>query len=122
MQQRSTYGARLARSVTGRDETARHGRWRLEATVRGRVQGVGFRRYVHTWARRLALGGWVRNEPDGTVTLCAEGDAEAAERLARLLWGGSPVARVDAVEARWTELRNPAPPDPTFVVERTRAR
>ena len=97
---------------------ASHGRRRLEATVRGRVQGVGFRRYVQTWARRLDLGGWVRNEADGTVTLCAEGDGEATERLARLLWGGSPIARVDAVETTWTALRNPAPDAPEFVVER----
>ena len=97
---------------------ARTGRQRLEATVRGRVQGVGFRRYVQTWARRLALAGWVRNEPDGTVTLCAEGDAAATARLERLLWGGSPVARVEAVEAVWTPLRNPAPAEPAFVVER----
>lgn len=102
----------------GREVNASRARRRLEATVRGRVQGVGFRRYVQTWARRLGLGGWVRNEPDGTVTLCAEGDADATERLARLLWGGSPVARVDAVETRWTLLRNPAPSDPEFVVER----
>ena len=93
-------------------------RRRLEATVRGRVQGVGFRRYVQTWARRLELAGWVRNEPDGSVTLCAEGSAEATDRLARLLWGGSPVARVDGVETAWTPLRNPAPAEAVFVVER----
>lgn len=71
---------------------------RLEATVRGNVQGVGFRRYVRKWARALALDGWVRNEPDGTVRLVAEGDPAVLDRLARLLWGGSPVAHVEAVE------------------------
>ena len=93
-------------------------RERLEATVRGRVQGVGFRRYVQTWARRLGLAGWVRNERDGSVTLCADGDAAALDRLERLLWGGSPVAHVEAVQSRRSALRNPAPPDPEFVVER----
>ena len=70
---------------------------RLEATVHGRVQGVGFRRYVRGWARTLGLTGWVRNEPDGTVRLVAQGDPAALDRLRRLLWGGPPGARVDAV-------------------------
>ena len=76
---------------------------RLEATVRGRVQGVGFRRYVRGWARRLGLAGWVRNDPDGAVRLVAEGDGEALDRLTRLLWGGPPTARVEAVDAMRTE-------------------
>lgn len=73
---------------------------RLEATVSGRVQGVGFRRYVQRWARKLALSGWVRNEPDGTVTVVAEGEAEPLDRLSRLLWGGPPTAAVEHVDAR----------------------
>lgn len=77
---------------------------RLEATVRGRVQGVGFRRYVRNWARKLGLAGWVRNEADGSVRLVAEGDAEGLDRLTRLLWGGPPPAAVEAVEA----VRGPA--------------
>ena len=72
---------------------------RLEATVHGRVQGVGFRRYVRGWARTLGLTGWVRNEPDGTVRLVAQGDPAALDRLTRLLWGGPPTASVEAVDA-----------------------
>ena len=78
-------------------------RERVEATVRGRVQGVGFRRYVQRWARELALDGWVRNEPDGTVRLVAEGAPGALDRLVRLLWGGPPGASVDGVEAGRTD-------------------
>ena len=78
-------------------------RQRLEVTVRGRVQGVGFRRYVQRWARKLALGGWVRNEPDGTVRAVAEGPPEALDRLTRLLWGGPPGASVDDVQAERSE-------------------
>ena len=74
---------------------------RLEAVVSGRVQGVGFRRYVRGWARKLALDGWVRNEADGTVRLVAEGDRAALDRLVRLLWGGPPHADVAGVEATW---------------------
>ena len=73
-------------------------RQRAEAVVRGTVQGVGFRRYVRKWARALDLDGWVRNELDGTVRLVAQGAPASLDRLARLLWGGSPVADVQAVE------------------------
>ena len=75
------------------------GRQRLAAVVSGRVQGVGFRRYVRGWARKLGLTGWVRNEPDGTVRLVAEGDGAALDRLTRLLWGGPPTADVASVDA-----------------------
>ena len=78
---------------------------RLKATVSGRVQGVGFRRYVQRWARKLDLAGWVRNEPDGTVRLVAEGDAEALDRLARLLWGGPPPADVESVDVERGEAQ-----------------
>ena len=74
-------------------------RERLTATVHGRVQGVGFRRYVRKWARTLGLVGWVRNEPDGTVRLVAEGGADGLDRLVRLLWGGPPGADVESVDA-----------------------
>ena len=66
--------------------------------MRGVVQGVGFRRYVRGWARKLALTGWVRNEADGTVRVVAEGSSTSLDRLARLLWGGPPPADVTAVD------------------------
>ena len=66
----------------------------------GRVQGVGFRRYVRGWARKLDLTGWVRNERDGTVRVVAEGEAEALDRLMRLLWGGPPTAAVASVDTK----------------------
>lgn len=79
------------------------GRQRLTAVVSGRVQGVGFRHYVRGWARKLDLTGRVRNEPDGTVRLVAEGEAAALDRMVRLLWGGPPTARVEKVEAEREE-------------------
>lgn len=53
----------------------------MRVNVRGRVQGVGFRFYVRDCARRYRLVGWVRNLPDGTVELVAEGAANALESL-----------------------------------------
>jgi acylphosphatase len=46
-------------------------RWQL--TVRGRVQGVGYRAACCQKARELDLNGWVRNQADGSVEVQAEG-------------------------------------------------
>ena len=55
---------------------------RLVATVFGRVQGVAFRYFVHSHARRLDLGGYVRNRADGySVEVCAEGRREDLDSL-----------------------------------------
>jgi acylphosphatase len=71
---------------------------RLEATVRGRVQGVGFRWFVSRTASRLELDGWVANRPDGSVQLVAEGpeaDLEALEAALRRGPQGAGVADVE---------------------------
>lgn len=49
----------------------------MQAVVRGRVQGVGFRWFVQRTAREAGISGWVKNLPDGTVALEAEGTREA---------------------------------------------
>ncbi len=56
---------------------------RVDATVVGRVQGVGFRWFVLDAARRHGLRGWVANEPDGSVRCVAEGPREDLEALRR---------------------------------------
>ena len=72
---------------------------RLEATVRGRVQGVGYRYFVIRRAHELGLSGWVANVADGTVQLVAEGPPDALDRLERELLNGPTGAIVDAVDA-----------------------
>jgi len=47
----------------------------------GRVQGVGFRYTVLRLADPLSVTGFVRNLPDGSVELLAEGDASSVESL-----------------------------------------
>ncbi|HEY1816695.1 MAG TPA: acylphosphatase [Kofleriaceae bacterium] len=70
---------------------------RVHAIVSGRVQGVSFRATTCREARRLGVVGWVRNLPDGTVELEAEGDdARIAELLAWCEHGPSS-ARVSRV-------------------------
>jgi acylphosphatase len=75
---------------------------RLELVVRGRVQGVYFRASTQAEARRLALTGWVRNEPDGSVRVLAEGPRAALEALERWCHHGPAGARVDDVIASWS--------------------
>ena len=60
----------------------------LEAWVRGRVQGVGFRVYVAREAWRLGLVGWVRNEADGAVHVVAQGAPPDLDALLEALHQG----------------------------------
>lgn len=65
--------------------------------VKGRVQGVGFRWFVHREAAPLDLRGWVRNTEDGHVEVVAAGDHDSLAELAAALRKGSRGSRVDAV-------------------------
>ncbi|HEY6057293.1 MAG TPA: acylphosphatase [Candidatus Limnocylindrales bacterium] len=77
---------------------------RVDAVVRGRVQGVGYRFYVLSEARRLRLTGWVRNEWDGSVRCVVEGAPGSLDALVRSLHDGPAGAWVDDVAV----LRGPA--------------
>ena len=69
------------------------------ATVRGRVQGVGFRDAARRRALELGLRGWVRNEDDGSVAVHAEGPPDALASFLEFLADGPRGAAVSAVEA-----------------------
>lgn len=62
--------------------------------IHGKVQGVWFRAWTRKLARKLELTGWVRNTPDGSVEVVAQGDAESIYRFHKKLHGGPPLARV----------------------------
>ena len=66
--------------------------------VRGRVQGVGFRWFVEREAQILQIAGWVRNDPDGSVEILAQGTSDQLAGLHSRLRDGPRAARVDAVE------------------------
>ena len=67
--------------------------------VEGRVQGVSFRVWVRDEARGLGLSGWVRNEPDGSVSALIGGPEDAVSKMLERLWKGPPAARVTNVAA-----------------------
>ena len=91
------------------DGTDPSARARLDATVRGRVQGVGFRYFALREAGRMALDGWVANEQDGSVRVVAEGPRDALEALLARLEEGPPSGWVDAVSTRWEPPRGLGP-------------
>jgi len=74
---------------------------RLEATVIGAVQGVGFRWFVLQVAARLELRGWVANRADGAVVCVAEGPRPTLEALLTALARGPISAQVDRVIPAW---------------------
>ena len=81
-------------------------RVRSRILVRGAVQGVGFRPFVHRQAMALGLAGWVINSSQGVIAE-AEGDPERITALVRKIREGPPAnSTVDSVEtcdiaARW---------------------
>lgn len=78
---------------------------RLHATVKGRVQGVGFRNFVQENAQRLGLTGWVRNRWNGDVEVTAEGEREALGRLLNALHRGPRSAYVSTINSEWQPAR-----------------
>jgi acylphosphatase len=80
-------------------------RSRLEASVRGRVQGVGFRVWALREGMHLDLDGFVANEADGSVRVVAEGPREALDGLVERLEEGPPSALVERVLVRWEPAR-----------------
>jgi hydrogenase maturation protein HypF len=77
----------------------------VEARVRGVVQGVGFRPFVHRLAIRHGLCGWVRNEA-GAVRLFTQGaPPDVHDFLAALRAELPPLARIDALDVEETAAR-----------------
>ncbi|MGE5334525.1 MAG: acylphosphatase [Nitrososphaerota archaeon] len=74
---------------------------RLTTTVRGYVQGVGYRYYALQHARALGLTGFARNERDNSVTVVAEGSTDLLVQLLDALRRGPEGADVQDVQATW---------------------
>ena len=70
---------------------------RVHLIIKGRVQGVWFRESTRREAVSLGVTGWVRNRPDRSVEVLAEGPEEQVKELVSWCNHGPPVARVDQV-------------------------
>ena len=76
----------------------------VKALIHGTVQGVFFRDFAARHARGLGIRGYVRNLPDGTVEVIAEGQKRAVlEKLIGYLKTGPPRAVVVKVDITWLD-------------------
>lgn len=77
---------------------AQHEFIRSRLVVRGRVQGVGFRRFAYRQAQNIGISGWVRNNPDGSVEIEAAGENTPLQLFIKEMQKGPFLSRVDEVE------------------------
>jgi acylphosphatase len=73
--------------------------------VFGRVQRVGYRRFVLDSAQELGVAGYVRNERDGSVKVFAQGDEAVLEKFVERLKSPPPPAQVRSVDVRDAALK-----------------
>ena len=74
---------------------------RLILNISGLVQGVFFRMETAGKAEKMGLRGWVKNMPDGTVRVVAEGDAKMLETFKKWCRKGPEFAKVEKLEENW---------------------
>ena len=78
----------------------------IHIIAHGRVQGVGFRFFVREQAAQYNLKGWVKNLPDGTVEILAEGGKDILEIFIERVRVGSFLIRVTDLKIEWCEPTN----------------
>ncbi|HBC26604.1 MAG TPA: acylphosphatase [Ruminococcaceae bacterium] len=61
---------------------------RIRYRFTGYVQGVGFRFRAYHAAQMLGLAGWVQNEPDGSVTVEAQGERREIDAMLEMIEKG----------------------------------
>lgn len=75
-------------------------------TIRGGVQGVGFRQYMIFKAQQLGISGWVRNRSDGSVEAVVQGPEDAVAAIIECAQRGPRASEVSGVTV--SEVDNPA--------------
>lgn len=75
-------------------------------TVTGRVQGVGYRYFVTDCAVDRGISGYVRNNPDGTVSVVAEGEeSKLRDLIEAMRAAGDPYIHVRDMSVNWETAR-----------------
>ena len=67
----------------------------INGKLTGKVQGVGFRMYIFRQAERLGLYGWVKNCPDGSIELHAQGSDVDLDYFTKLVKRGNTASIID---------------------------
>lgn len=70
----------------------------IEITIKGRVQGVGFRYYVKKVAQKLAVKGYVKNMPNGDVLIVGKARKDVLENFLSYCRAGPPMSNVQSVD------------------------
>ncbi|MFO8029161.1 MAG: acylphosphatase [Cyclonatronaceae bacterium] len=73
---------------------------RREITLSGRVQGVGFRRWVEKQAMRMNLSGYVENQGRNSLHIVVAGEAEQVKAFEKLCKTGPDKARIEKISSR----------------------
>lgn len=73
---------------------------RYKVKVTGRVQGVGFRHFCRDQAEHLGVTGWVRNEPDGSVTLECQSNENSLSRFENIIHKGPRFSKVEQINKK----------------------
>lgn len=79
---------------------------KIEIKIYGLVQGVFFRYYAKEKAREFGVSCEASNEPDGSVTIIAEGEESGLERLLEWCRQGPPPAKVNGVDVKEINATN----------------
>lgn len=74
--------------------------------ISGQVQGVGYRYFVRSNARKLGLVGWVRNTSNGKVEAILQGSQDQIEEMLGLCRQGPMLAEVKDIEVEWEDKEN----------------
>lgn len=79
---------------------------RKEAILKiyGNVQGVFYRDFSEKCAHELALVGWVKNMPDGSVKMCLHGDEDIIKEMIARCYDGSPASQVKKIHIEWKNI------------------
>ena len=74
---------------------------KVNLTISGKVQGVGFRYFVLRQAQKLGINGWVSNKSNGDVEALAQGEKADLEQFIAKVKEGTTFSRVDNVNLEW---------------------
>ena len=99
--------------VEGIDSMDMTNKIRKAARAQGRVQGVGFRFFVQTEAKKCRITGWVHNEADGSVTMEIQGEPEDIATLEDRIKRGNGFAKVSQLDSNEIE---PVPGENNFKI------
>ena len=77
----------------------------FQVRVYGRVQRVGYRRFVLDSAQELGLSGHVKNERDGSITIFTQGNEDALEKFIEMLKSPPPPAYVKSIDVKEAKPR-----------------